>query len=377
MTQESTAVAKTNGNEITKRDEGTPQLNTFRDLLMRAEPILKQVAASHMNPERLIRLALAAMSRNPQIMQCDKNSILQAVMTASQMGLEPNTPLQHAAIVPYWNGSRLEAQFQPMYKGLISLAFRGGEVTQMRTVNVYEQDEFEYEEGLEPKLIHKPNLKAEDRGKVVASYLITRMKNTPVPFLEVMSRSQLLAVKAKALANKKNIAASPWTTSEDEMFRKTVLKRGAKSLPLSIEFVKAVAMDNAIESGEAIDYTALELEATEETQKQLEPPHEPTQKENLMAAINGKTEKNEPSEMKPTDNSAEPPKEKDERLDTILSRCIAIADNNDKAKKTLMRSWTDNQFDYAVDLKGNEEMINKVLDRSSADYTESKKSKTK
>lgn len=51
-------------------------------------------------------------------------SFLAALMNAAQLGLEPNTPLGQAYLIPYKNKSVLECQFQIGYKGLIDLAYR-------------------------------------------------------------------------------------------------------------------------------------------------------------------------------------------------------------------------------------------------------------
>ena len=102
-------------------------------------------------------------------------SFLAALMNAAQLGLEPNTPLGQAYLIPYKNKGVLECQFQIGYKGLIDLAYRNGQMQTIQAQAVYENDEFSYEYGLEPKLFHRPAFS--DRGELVYFYGIFRTVN--------------------------------------------------------------------------------------------------------------------------------------------------------------------------------------------------------
>lgn len=250
-------------NTVAKPREQAGTVATFRDDLVKLQPIIAQVLPQHMNVERIIRIAIAAISRTPLLLKCERNSVLQAVMAASQMGLEPNTPLQHSAIIPFWNGktNRYEAQFQPMYRGLVDLAHRSGRLLDVRAKLVYEHDHFEYEEGTAPKIVHKPKWDGE-RGKVRCAYMVADLKDTPIPHCEVMTLGELDEIKNRTKSrDKQGNIVGPWISDEKEMFRKTVLKRGLKMCPMSIELATAVQIDNAVETGDVIDYSALELAA--------------------------------------------------------------------------------------------------------------------
>lgn len=194
-------------------------------------------------PERFTRITLSALSTNPALSQCTPNSFLGAMMTAAQLGLEPNTPLGQAYLIPYRNHGRLEAQFQLGYKGLIDLAYRSGEVSTIQAHAVYEKDEFDYELGLEPKLRHVPAKK--DRGEPVCFYAVFRTKDGGYGF-EVMSAED---VRAHAQKYSKAYKNGPWQTNFEEMAKKTVLKRVLKYAPLKTEFVRAVAADETIKTG--------------------------------------------------------------------------------------------------------------------------------
>ena len=74
-------------------------------------------------------------------------SFIAALMNAAQLGLEPNTPLGQAYLIPYKNKGILECQFQIGYKGMIDLAYRTGQVQMIQAQIVREHDFFEYQYG--------------------------------------------------------------------------------------------------------------------------------------------------------------------------------------------------------------------------------------
>ena len=122
---------------------------------------IKKALPSVITPERFTRIVLSALSTNPKLAQTTPQSFLAAMMTAAQLGVEPNTPLGQAYLIPYFNGKTRcsECQFQLGYKGLIDLAYRSGEVSMIQAQVVYENDEFSFSFGLEPALKHVPILR--------------------------------------------------------------------------------------------------------------------------------------------------------------------------------------------------------------------------
>lgn len=233
---------------------------TIQDYIKRMEGEIKKALPSVLTPERFIRITLSALSTNPNLAQCTPNSFLGAMMTAAQLGLEPNTPLGQAYLIPYRNHGNLEAQFQLGYKGLVDLAYRSGEVSTIQAHVVYEGDEFDYELGLEPKLRHIP-AKA-GRKNPVYVYAVFRTKDGGYGF-DVMSVEDVRTNAAKYSKSYKN---GPWQTNFEEMAKKTVLKRALKYAPLKTEFVRAVSTDETIKTGLSADMFDLPDETVIETE---------------------------------------------------------------------------------------------------------------
>lgn len=210
--------------------------------LMQGE--IKKALPAVLTPERFTRMVLSAVSANKDLAACETKSFLAAMMQAAQLGLEPNTPLGQAYIIPYKDHGVLKAQFQIGYKGLIDLAYRSGQVTIIDAQVVCENDEFEYELGLDPKLRHKPALS--NRGKPILYYAMFRTKDGGFGF-QVMSYEDCLN-HAKKYSKAYNGGFSPWSTNFDEMAKKTTLKKALKYAPLKSDFLRGLSADGTIKS---------------------------------------------------------------------------------------------------------------------------------
>lgn len=227
---------------VEKRNEVSP-VKAMGDLLKRMHTQIEKALPSVITPERFTRIALTAYSRNEKLQECTEESFLGSMMQAAQLGVEPNTPLGQAYLIPYRNKGVMEVQFQLGYRGMIDLAYRSGEVQNIQAHEVYENDTFEYELGLEPKLRHIPALK--DRGNVILYYAVFKLTNGGVGF-EVMSKED---VEAFAKKKSKTYGTGPWQSDFDAMAKKTLVKRLLKFAPLKSDFVRAVTADETIKSG--------------------------------------------------------------------------------------------------------------------------------
>ena len=227
----------------------SPEKRSLQTYIKSMEGEIKKALPSVITPERFTRIVLSAISVNPKLGQCTPASFLGAMMTSAQLGLEVNTPLGQAYVLPYQNKGVLEAQFQLGYKGLIDLAYRSGEVEVIQAHIVYENDDFTCEYGLEPKLTHTPA--DSDRGEPVKVYAVFKTKSGGFGF-EVMSMEDVKNHAAK-YSKAYGSAYSPWKTNFEEMAKKTVLKRVLKYAPLKSDFVRAAVQDEVIKKDLSAD----------------------------------------------------------------------------------------------------------------------------
>lgn len=234
-------------NSIVKSQENKVAASTgktMKDYIKSMEGEIAKALPSVITPERFTRMVLSALSTDPKLGTCTPASFLGAMMSAAQLGLEPNTPLGQAYILPYSDHGVMKAQFQLGYKGLIDLAYRSGEVELVQAHVVYENDDFEWEYGLEPKLTHKPA--SGDRGKATHVYAMFKTKSGGYGF-EVMSMEDI-NLHAMKYSKSYSSAFSPWKTSFNEMAKKTVLKAVLKYAPLKSDFVRDMSADGTIKT---------------------------------------------------------------------------------------------------------------------------------
>ena len=234
---------------------------TLKDWTQAMLPQIAKALPAVITPERFTRIALTALSSNPKLAECDRNSFLGALMQAAQLGLEPNTPLGQAYLIPFKNNKKgiIECQFQVGYKGLIDLAYRSGDVSTIQAYCVYEGDEFLYELGLEPKLVHKPAKSG--RGALEFVYAVFKLKNGGYGF-EVMSVEDVNN-HAKKYSQAYSSSYSPWKTNYEEMAKKTVLKKALKYAPIKTEFVMATVIDEKVSRTANDDLTDIEVDYVE------------------------------------------------------------------------------------------------------------------
>jgi recombination protein RecT len=229
-------------------------------LLQQKKGELAKMLPKTLSIDRLLKVAQIAATTTPALAKCDVPSLVGAIGQCAQMGLEPNTVLGHAYLVPF-NTKRKGPDGQERwvnsvqviigYKGLIDLARRSGQIVSIAAHEVCENDRFELVYGLEERLNHTPAMG--ERGEVIGFYAIAKLKDGGYSF-EFMSLHQVEEIREGSQgwqqAKKYNKCAShPWHAHFIEMGRKTAIRRLAKYLPLSIEFQTAVALDGMAETG--------------------------------------------------------------------------------------------------------------------------------
>lgn len=203
-----------------------------------------------MTADRLTRIVMTECRKAPALLKCAPESFYGAVLQCAALGLEPGSALGHCYLLPFGNGKdkqgRPNAQLIIGYRGMIDLARRSGQIVSLSAYCVHEQDTFNYKLGLDPDIEHIPASVA-DRGKVTHVYAVAKLKGGGVQF-EVMSRAEIEAVRKTSKAG----TSGPWASHWDEMAKKTVIRRLFKYLPVSIEAVRAVEIDEKSDRGEAV-----------------------------------------------------------------------------------------------------------------------------
>jgi len=210
------------------------QGQTIYALLQRAKPQMSAALPKHMTADRLVRIAWTSIQQNPKLLDCTEASLVRSIIQSCQLGLEPDGITGQAYLVPYGN----TCQLIPGYRGLIDLARRSGLVSSLYANVVYEGEDYTIEQGERRLLTHKPSPPSV-RGKgIVGAYAVVHYKDGTSDW-EWMWAEEIEEVRSKSPGRN----STPWTQHTTEMYKKTVIRRLAKRLPLSPEFRYAAQQD--------------------------------------------------------------------------------------------------------------------------------------
>jgi len=248
-------LSKINGNSVTVGNNGSglqthiTAPKTVLDYIRAMTPEIAKALPSHITPERLIRVVLTEIRRNPKLMECSRDSLLGALMLSAQMGLEPS-PLGHCYYIPYNNRKSgiIECQFIIGYRGMIDLAMRSDKIESITAETVCQNDLFDFQYGLNPNLMHKPTLN--NRGAAYAYYAVVKYKGGGF-HIKVMGIEEIERFKKRSQSAQ--YSSSPWVTDFNEMAKKTVIRSIFRYLPVSNEIMTYAGKDAVVKTSLAED----------------------------------------------------------------------------------------------------------------------------
>jgi len=243
------------GNEVLNKlkNGGNNKPTSLEGWLQKMRPQLEKALPKHVDPDRILRIAMTSLRTTPKLRDCEPMSFLAALMQSAQLGLEPNTPLGEAYLIPY----KRKVQFQIGYKGIIALCQNTGQYQSIYAHMVYKNDKFEYQLGLHKDLIHVPA--DEPEGEPIYYYGVYHLMNGGSDFA-VWSRNKVEKHKDQ-YSKSAMYDSSSWKTAFDSMALKSVLKSALKYAPKSIELASKLAMDETIKTEIAPDMTEVPAEA--------------------------------------------------------------------------------------------------------------------
>lgn len=189
--------------------------------------------------QRFMAAAIEYVRRVPKLLDCDRTSLVMAFVQSAQFHFMPSGVGGEAYIIPYGR----EAKFQLGYQGLVTLLYRTNKIVGLTAKIIYANDAFEYEEGLDARLVHKPAMFGKPRGEAIGVYTVAQMRGGTKTF-QVMDRDAVMGIKE--LSKAKNVKDSPWNSDKDPemwMWKKTCLIQHAKLLPKTAELQQAIEKD--------------------------------------------------------------------------------------------------------------------------------------
>lgn len=253
-------------------------------------PVLKEAGIP---PERFRATFASAVINTPSILDCDQQSIIQALVNCATDRLMPDN--REAALVPFRTKVKDpdtnrdvyidKVQYMPMIAGVRKRALELGGVL-IDAQEVCRGDIFEHQLGDNPYIDHKHAPFGTPRGEVVGAYAIFRDKDLKVLHREIMDREAIEA--ARNVSRAKNGPA--WNNFYGEMAKKTVARRGGKSVPnLDDRLRQIIERDD--------EYTDFNQESVERAERNIE--HNPLLDERRRSAPSstGQEQRNSTSQV--------------------------------------------------------------------------------
>ena len=243
-----------NGTSVAKKENKS---KTIFDVIQAGAKQFATALPKHINSDRFVRIAITTIRQNPKLAKCSQESLLGALMVSAQLGLEPGT-LGQCYLIPFENkkAGTVECQFQIGYKGLIELLRRSGQLSDIYSYTVYENDDFNIEYGLSRTLTHKPNF--DERGEIKGFYAVAILKDGAKAF-EYMTKDEVTHHEEKY--RKGSYKNDVWNKNFEEMAQKTVVKKLLKWLPVSVEFLEMASKDE--KSFKVVDDKSTEVQEIE------------------------------------------------------------------------------------------------------------------
>jgi recombination protein RecT len=202
---------------------------------------------SSMTPAQFKQIVINELKRSPKLQEAfvrNPASLFASILHCAEMGLNPSQMVGEFFFIPY------KDSITPIlgYKGLLTLLMRSSKVKKIWSEVVYEDDDFEYELGLEPKLLHTPNHHSVRNSKNIKCIYACAKLDDEVIF-KVMFKSEIQnIINMSKVPNE--LFFNDKKDPEQWMAKKTVLKQLAKLMPKDDDRLKkAVSMDDNIEGG--------------------------------------------------------------------------------------------------------------------------------
>ena len=215
-------------------------------LLRTLGPEMARALPRHLTPERMARVCLTALRTTPKLIECTPQSFAACLMTLAQLGLEPNTPLGQAYLIPRNSRKKncVECTTIIGYQGYLDLARRSGLVTSTYAHVVRDGDSFRFTLGLEPTIEHVPSAAADrEERRITHVYGVARLRDGD-PVFVVLSIAQVEARRRRSSSREDG----PWVTDYEAMVLKTAIRALWRWMPKSAEMVRADDVERVAET---------------------------------------------------------------------------------------------------------------------------------
>ena len=234
---------------MTQKRALTPQqtlISNFSATISKYEQknLAELLETHNITPSQFKNIVINEVKKSEKMQQAFLNnpaSLFASILLCAELGLNPSADVGEFYFLPF--GSKITPILG--YKGVINLILRSGEISKLWSEIVYQDDEFEYELGLEPKLIHKPNHERTNKN-VKYVYAVAKLTNGETMF-KVMSKKEIMEIVE--MSKYPNALYGSNKDPQGWMYKKTVIKQLSKTLPKDYYGKRGISMDDKVEGG--------------------------------------------------------------------------------------------------------------------------------
>lgn len=214
---------------------------TVADIIVAKKASFADVATKYLTPERLVKLAVVALAKTPDLAKVPVASLIAELINCSRLGLEPNVE-GGRWLLPFKRKVDGKEFFELVpvtdYRGLIDIARRSGEVLAIHADVVREKDKWEFwVDAGGATLIHLHHRRSEgERGDIIGAYAIVKLKNGEVQATFVTLQE---IGSARSRSRGADSKFSPWVNDFEAMAKKTAIRRLYNLLPKTPDISEA------------------------------------------------------------------------------------------------------------------------------------------
>lgn len=217
------------------------------DMSLYENKVLTELLTQHgIRPAQFVQIMLTEVKKSPKMLEAyqqNPSSLFASILHCAEIGLSPSQEVGEFFFIPF------KGFIKPVigYKGLCTLILRNQNVKVIYAETVHRGDYFDWELGLEPKLVHKPNTLVRNSSTLTYVYAIAKLTNGENVF-KVLSVQEIRSI----MATMKQVNELYFDDAKDPMMwmpKKTAIKQLSKLLPKDYYGSTAIAIDDKVEGG--------------------------------------------------------------------------------------------------------------------------------
>jgi recombination protein RecT len=205
------------------------------------------LSGTNTSPQKFKQMLVNELERSPNLQNAflkNPASFFASALYCAELNLSPSSLVGEF----YFTVSNEKVKPILGYKGLVALLLRSNKVKKIWAEVVYTEDDFEYELGLEPKMVHIPNfnsVKTCDNIKCI--YACAKIEDEVV--FKVMTLEEIKTI-VDMLETPSEYYFNDKKDPEKWSLKKVVLKQMSKLMPKEDDrLLKAVSFDDNVEGG--------------------------------------------------------------------------------------------------------------------------------